>query len=150
MQPKFRVRLLYEQYFFLSPQAQWTRVCLRVYRQCKAPRTLADIQKMMKGIMICSNLHTAVLYTIKKKERKCMLTSALSPGLISLDDIFKCQICFHQSANIIALQSVYNTMCTSWNMNPKRYLKKGPVCNYLAAFIFLYISNSWKHCQYIH
>lgn len=32
-------------------------------------------------------------------------------------------------------------MCTSWNMNPKHYLKIDSLCNYLAEFIIVYISN---------
>lgn len=34
----------------------------------------------------------SVIHRKKRKETKCMLTSALSPGVNVLDDMFKCQI----------------------------------------------------------
>lgn len=64
----------------LSPsfQGQWMRECLRVCRQCRAPLTLEDMLKMMKGIPICYNSQRYLLNAVKIIYRRNLIIGCLS------------------------------------------------------------------------
>lgn len=81
---------------------------------------------MMKGITICSNLLIAVSYTVGKK---CMLTSALSPGVNGQVGMFECLMITTVSKQ------------PSWNVNSKHYVKEGSMCNFCGWIIIVHIGN---------